>query len=140
MKYKVSWICLVSVALVYVFIPFSFFVDVEYVDFKDMCVGDKEQSVHANRTSILDVDGISKDRMIYFTNGLRIETDITRTSASFIYEKDSTEATYDITWNKAPTLIGTYGVQSDVVARPFWFWPIEDFFPVEDTFEVKNCI
>lgn len=128
-----------------VLIPFSLFVDVERVDWPDMCVGDYiQREVTSYRTALFDIPGSTYGEAVYLTDGQRIETIIKRGSLdeqiTFTYEGEIDYAVYDVLWNRPFTKPGLYGVQDTVTIYPLPFLPIRKIFHAEDnTFNVIDC-
>jgi len=127
--------------LVYLLAPFNWFIQVESIEYSDMCIGDTKQTVTTNRHAVWDISGEADTLLIFYTDdNLRIETDIRR-SSTFTYESDIKDVEFEVEWDKPVTRAGKYGVQSTEIIYPLWFWPIRIFNPAEErTFNVIDCI
>ena len=125
--------------LLYLFAPFSWFVDVHSIKYSDMCLGDTVQTVDIKRDTLLNTEGAVSNMLIFYEDNFRVETDITR-DAKYTYESEFTDVQYQIHWDKPVVKVGTYGVQGNETIYPFWFWPVRAFHPAEErTFNVIDC-
>ena len=136
------WTLVVAmIVLLYVFAPFSWFVQLDSIEYSDICVGDTKQIVTSNRHAIWDINGEAKTLLVFYSDdNLRIETDIRR-SSTFTYESDIEHVEFELEWDKPITRVGTYGVQSTETIYPFWFMPVRTFHaPETRLFQVFNVI
>lgn len=139
--------CAIGIIYVGIFtaLPFSFYVDVEEVQWPDICVGDTLHSgVHASRSSIWNIPGSAYGEAVFFRDDLRVETVIRRGSLSdpisFTYEANLSEATYDVLWNRPFVEPGTYGVQDVITIYPLPLITKTHVFLAEDNrFNVVEC-
>jgi len=130
-------------ALVYIFAPFSWFIQIESIEYSDICVGDTTQIATSERHAVWDIYGEAETLLIFYTeDNLRIETDIRR-SAKYTYESDIKDVQFEVVWDKPVTKAGTYGVQSHETIYPFWFMPVRTTHKAIDrqfnAFNVLDC-
>ena len=100
------------------FAPFSFFVDIDYVDHQDVCAGEKVQTVLSMRKVRWGdtYEGHIIAELHQFDDELKYETTIRRDD-TFIYQKSDDEVIYQIKWSdNLPA--GEYGVASLVTIEP----------------------
>lgn len=127
------------------FLPFSWWVQVDRVEWPDLCVGDTLQApVVSYRTAVWDIPGSAYGQAIKFTDDVRLETTIFRGSRNdqidFTYESDFEMVSYGIEWNTPFTTPGVYGVQDTVTIYPLPGVETTHVFLAEDnTFNVIEC-
>ena len=94
------------------FLPFSFFVDVEYNEHQDMCAGDTLQTVFSMRNVKFaeHYEGHVQAELVRYDEDYIRET-VIRRETDFFYEKSDSPVVYEIEWNK-PLPEGEYGVSS----------------------------
>lgn len=119
--------------------PFSFFVDIEYVDHQDVCAGESIQTVFSMRNVKWSdsYEGHITAELYRYEDGYKYET-VIRRDDTFIYQKSDEEVRYQIEWNNAILEPGEYGVSSLVTIDPVFKkqdYQGED----EQKFNVINC-
>lgn len=104
-------------------VPFNFFVDVDSVNFKNMCQGDSLQLLETYR-KVKWLEAYTahvQSDVIKFENQKKVETTLFR-SRDFIYQKSETQpVVVTIEWNKPIMEPGVYGVNEIVTIEPFLF-------------------
>ncbi len=133
-------VAVLAVYVVYIYnISFDHYVNVEYVKYHDMCVGDKYQMVTAKRNVKKDIDASVKGELFIFEDLRKIETTIRR-SANFVYQKSDIPIIYQIEWEKPITKEGAYGASDLVLIQPLPFLEKSKYFSEdEQRFNVVNC-
>ena len=130
---------------IFSFLPFGFWVDVDRIEWTDVCVGgDTNEKVIAYRTSLFDIRGSGYGSAILFEGEQRIETTIKRASLeeqiTFTYESAFNRAVYDVRWNEPYENIGEYGAQDTVTLYPLPLIKVSKVFRAEDNrFNVVEC-
>jgi hypothetical protein len=111
------------VALIYVgllLVPFSWWVNLVYIDYQDMQCGESVQTVISERYPLWPMPGTYQAQLVrYEENGSIVETVYTR-QGTFGYEGPGT-VTYEIEWSQPIKNPGTYGVSTFVDIRPLPF-------------------
>lgn len=123
------------------FMPLSWFVDIKSTNYADVCVGSNIQSVTSERyVRLWSFKGQVFAQIAKIENQQMNETTITRDTL-FAYEKDSGFVQYDIRYNEPFETVGTYTVQSYIIAYPLVpFITISDTTPYgEHVFNVVEC-
>lgn len=128
---------LLSVWLAIHLIPFSFWVDVKYVEYDDMKCGDSLQLAHTERYPLWPMKGTFQSQLFRFEDGDVIETTIKR-DGFFAYEGDG-HVTFEAEWSQPVTQAGTYGVATFREIYPLPFITSESFTPAEDVIFKVVC-
>ena len=126
--------------LVLTFIPFSFFVDIESVEYHDMCVGSDTQLVTALRDVRIN-SGINAHvfgELFKYNDQVKLETVIKR-EAEFVYQVSENPVTYEIRWDSPITEIGSYGASEQITIEPTLIKKTAYFSEDDHRFNVTEC-
>lgn len=125
--------------IVFSLLPYEFYVRDQDLIIQDACVGSETVTVDAVRNPIWGIQGQSWSQVIKFEGANRIETDITR-FARFGYEPYTTNATYQVTYDRPILEPGVYGANQWIVIYPLPFIEIKHYRDAsENKFNVINC-
>lgn len=119
-------------------LPFKSFVDIEYINYEDVCIGSDKQFVESKREVVWPIQAHVYAQVVKIEGVKVIETTINREDL-FGYE-ESGIATLQIKWSEPFEEEGLYGVNSWIDMRPLPFITIKDFNSYKDNqFRVIDC-
>ena len=140
-EFKIAYLAL-FVAFLYVsfsLLPYSWYVKDEVTSIDDVCVGEDTLIFHATRIPKWGMTGSAFNEVVEFTDDYKLETTITR-QADFIYEPNSTEAVFQVTFNKPLNKTGSFGINAWNTIYPLPFIEVHEYIPPEERlFNVIDC-
>lgn len=96
-----------AIASVMPFIPLSWIVRHDFVEYSDICVNETRQLVTTQRHVPFALSAVSFGEVHKITGGIRRETTIRR-KANFVYQKESKQIQYTILWDSPFVIEGDY--------------------------------
>jgi len=126
------------VLVFFYFMPFSSFVDIDYIYYQDACANEDFQTVITLREVKWrdEYRATAFEQLFRYEGDEKIETTITRKS-DFIYQRSGSPVVFEIDWNKKLPA-GDYGVYTSTVLDAGF---LKKDIRTEDTqrFTVKEC-
>lgn len=119
-------------------IPFQWFVDIDYVDYEDICVGEQVQTVLTDRRTTWPTQAHVYSQVVKIEGVKIIETTISRES-NYGYEESGFQE-FLVKWDEPFDEEGRYGVNSWIEIYPLPFITIREFESyTNDQFNVMSC-
>ena len=140
-EFKIAYLVLL-IAFFYLLLnalPYSWYIQDEKITIQDVCVGDDTLVFYSERIPRWGMTGSAFNEIVEFTDNYKLETTITR-QADFIYEPNSTQAVFQVTFNKPLDKTGSFGVNAWNTIYPFPFVEVHEYIPPEERmFNVIEC-